>query len=67
MFYITTPNKLLVSLNTKLQANKDWIIETKNEKEDKLCESYKLKNLKELCEKYLQAEKPKGIKTNKKK
>ena len=67
MIYIATPGKLLSSLKNTLQANKDWIIEAKTEDEQKLCESYKLKNLKVLCEKYLQAEKPKGIKTNKNK
>ncbi len=62
IIYVWEPNQALV-WEINLYLNEEWIIEVKvGSKEDEICKTYKLQNLKELYEKYFSKKEKKSKK-----
>lgn len=51
--YIWNKNQVLVSTDWSLFLNEDWVVDTKNKKEENIAKSYGLVKLEDLAKKYL--------------
>lgn len=51
--YIWNKDQVLVSTDWSLFLNEDWVVDTKNKKEENIAKSYNLVKLEDLAKKYL--------------